>query len=194
MYFLSISDSGKGRIIHNRGGRLAARSLQALGENTVSEAKEEGLVRLLNGLVITYSTVTSTYDDKGGVTFRALIDAADGPEPLLNRHVGALILCIDFTGTTDVTYTRGTGKTISLSAPKEGVLFCPISTHMSYESLQCVAKGIKFPKEVLMLALAIENGKSLGDDWLVKNPPHGNWKGESPSLQCILTLSIRRYS
>ena len=62
--------------MHNNGGRLAARLLQALGD-TVSEAKEEGLVRLANGLKATYSTVTVTYDDTHSTYFCALIDAAD---------------------------------------------------------------------------------------------------------------------
>ena len=179
---MSISDSGKERVTHNRGGRLAARLLQALGENTVSEAQEEGLVRLANGLKITYSTVTASYDAHHGVSFKALIDAADGPEPLLNRHVGALILCIDFTGTSEVTYCRGGfAKTYSLPPPKDNFLFCPISTNLSKASLDCLAAGITSPKGGLMLGLAREHGVDLGDDWLAKNPPTAQWTGESPS-------------
>ena len=104
---MSISDSGPTRPIHQKGGLLAARILQALAINTVSECKEEGLVRLANGLEVTYASVTFTYDAHQGVTFIALIDAAEGREPLLNRQVGAVIFCIDFTGTTTVRYTRG---------------------------------------------------------------------------------------
>ena len=179
---MSISDSGEGRIKHNKGGRLAARILQALAENTVSEAKEEGLLRLLNGLEITYSTATSTYDAWLGVTLKALIDASDGPEPLLNRQVGALILCIDFTGTSEVTYTRAFGtKKYSLPPPKDGFLFCPLRTSLSKASLDCLAAGITFPKGGLMLGLAREHGVDLGDDWLAKNPPRSDWSGESRS-------------
>ena len=185
---MSISDSGKGRIIHNRGGRLAARILQALGENTVSEAKEEGLVRLASGLELTYSTVTTTYN--GEVVFKALIDAADGPEPLLNRQVGALIFCIDFTGTSEITYSRAnSSKTYSLPPPKDGILFCALSTNLLKASLDCLADRINFPKSWLMWALAREHGRSLGDDWLVKNPPRSDWSGESrSSLERIPTL------
>jgi hypothetical protein len=192
---LSISDSGKERIVHNRGGRLAARILQALGENTVSEAKEEGLVQLANGLELTYSTVTASYDDRRGVGFKACIDAADGRTPLLSRQVGALILCIDFTGTPAVTYRRSpTSKLVSLPPPKEGVLFCPVSTSLSNASLQCLANGIDVPKGALMWAVARENGTPFEDGWLAKNPPLSIWKGESSSSQRILTLSIHRYS
>ena len=179
--------------MHNNGGRLAARLLQALGD-TVSEAKEEGLVRLANGLKATYSTVTVTYDDTHSTYFCALIDAADGPEPLLNRQVGALVFCIDFTGTSAVTYKRGSGETISLAPPPEGFLFCPVPTTLSKASLDCLANGIHFPKGALMWALSIELGKPLGDDWLLKNQPFSTWKGKSPSSQRILTLSIHRYS
>ena len=152
-------------------------------------------MRLANGLKITYSTVTASYDAHHGVSFKALIDAADGPEPLLNRHVGALILCIDFTGTSTVTYRRGgLGKALSLAPPPEGFLFCPVPTTLSKASLDCLAAGIHFPKGTLMLGLAHSLGKSLGDDWLLKNPPDAHWKGKSPSSQRILTLSIHRYS
>ena len=190
---MSISDSGKERVKHNSGGRLAARLLQALGENTVSEAQEEGLVRLANGLKITYSTVTASYTDDHGVTFRAYIDASHGPESLLNRQVGALVCCMDFTGTSAVKYKRGRGETISLAPPPEGFLFCPVPTTLSKASLDCLAKGVKFPKGALMLGLAREHGVDLGDDWLAKNPPHGSWEGESPSSELVLILSIYRY-
>ena len=182
LYFLSISDSGEGRITHNKGGREAARILQALGENTVSEAKEEGLVRLASGLEITYSTVTVSYDDTRGVTFCALIDAAAGHEPLLNRQVGVVILCFDFTGTNIVTYRRGghAKEYYSLPPPKDGFLYCPMSTNLSKASLDCLKAGIHFPKSALIWALSKYHGKPLGDDWLVKNPPHGSWEGESP--------------
>ena len=189
---MSISDSGKDRIKHNKGGRLAAHLLQALGENTVSEAQEEGLLRLANGLKITYSTVTCTYNDQ--VSLRAYIDAAGGEEPLLSRQVGVVICCIDFTGTTSVTYTRGS-NTLSLAPPKGGFLFCPLPTALSKASLDCLANpgGIKFPKGGLMWALARENSVKLGDDWLEKNAPYSTWKGESPSSQRILALLIHRY-
>ena len=55
------------------------------------------------------------------------------------------------------------------------------------------AAGITFPKGGLMWALAHEHGVDLGDDWLAKNPPSAKWKGESPSSERILTLSINRY-
>ena len=164
--------------MHNRGGRFAAQLLQALGENTVSEAKEEGLVRLASGLEITYSTVTVSYDDTRGVTFCALIDAAAGHEPLLNRQVGALIFCIEFTCTSTVTYVRGGhGKALSLPPPKDNFLFCAMTTNLSKASLDCLAAEPHFPKGALMLALAREHGVDLGDDWLVKNPPDAKWKG-----------------
>ena len=161
----------------------------------VSECKEEGEVELSDGRTITYSTVTWTYDAWLGVTLKALIDASDGPEPLLNRQVGALILCIDFTGTSEVTYCRGGfGKTYSLPPPKDNFLFCPLPTTLSKASLDCLAEGIRFPKGGLMWALARENGTPFEDGWLAKNPPDGIWKGKSPSSQRILTLSIHRYS
>ena len=179
--------------MHNKGGREAARILQALGENTVSEAQEEGLVRLASGLEITYSTVTITYDDTRGVTFNAYIDAAAGHEPLLNRQVGVLILCIDFTGTSAVTYCRGgLAKKYSLPPPKD-FLLCPLPTTLSKASLDCLAEGIRFPKGGLMWALARENGTPFEDGWLAKNPPDGKWKGESPSSRPILIRSIYRY-
>ena len=192
-YFLSISDSGKERIKHNSGGRLAARILRALGD-TVSEAKEEGLVRLANGLLIAYSTVTFTYS-RLGVSFKALIDCSDGPEPLLNRQVGALVCCMDFTGTSAVTYSRGGfAKKYSLPPPKGNFLFCPLPLTLSKASLDCLAEGISFPRGGLMWALARENGTPFEDGWLAKNPPDGLWKGKSPTSQRILTLSIHRYS
>ena len=191
---MSISDTGPTRPIHQKGGLLAARLLQALAENTVSEGKEEGLVQLANGLKLTYTTVTASYDDNRGVSFCAFIDAADGPEPLLNRHVGALILCIDFTGTTTVTYRRGDrSNTLSLPPPKEGYLFCALGTNLSKASLDCLEAAITYPKSFLMWALAKYHGRSLGDDWLEKNPPSAKWTGESPSSQRILILSIYRY-
>ena len=192
-YFLSISDSGKGRIKHNTGGRLAARLLQALAENTVSEATEEGLVRLASGLDLTYTTATCTYND--GVSLRACIDAAGGEEPLLSRQVGVVIFCFDFTGTNIVTYRRGgrAKEYYSLPPPKDDFLFCPIRTDLSKASLDCL-KFIDFPKSWLIWALARENGTPFEDGWLAKNPPDGLWKGKSPTSQRILTLSIHRYS
>ena len=192
LYFSSISDSGEGRITHNSGGRLAARLLQALAEITVSETKEEGLLQLFNGLKLTYTTVTHSYD--GEVTLKALIDAAAGHEPLLNRQVGAVIFCLEFTGVSSVTYRRGDHRnTLFLDPPKDDFLYCPISTNLSKASLDCLAAGITFPKGGLMWALAHEHGVDLGDDWLAKNPPSAKWKGESPSSERILTLSINRY-
>ena len=113
---MSISDSGTGRITHNNGGRLAARLLRATGRKFVSECKEEGETELSDGRTITYTTVTASYHtNNGDILFKALIDAAGGLEPLLNRQVGVLVLCMDFTGTTAVTYKRGSGETISLA-------------------------------------------------------------------------------
>ena len=150
-------------------------------------------MRLANGLEITYSTVTSTYDAWLGVSLKALIDASDGPEPLLNRQVGALILCIDFTGTSEVTYCRGGfAKKYSLPPPKDGFLFCALSTSLSKASLDCLQR-ISFPKGGLMWALALEHGADLGADWLAKNPPDATWKGKSPTSRRILILSIHRY-
>ena len=192
---MSISDSGKGRIKHNTGGRLAARLLQALAENTVSEATEEGLVRLASGLLASYTTTTSSYiESRGEVSLKALIDAADGPEPLLNRHAGCQIFCIDFTGVSRVTYARAGWNEISLAPPKDGFLFSVVSLNLSNASLECLADTVDLPKGALMWGLAREHGILLDDDFLEKNPPLSNWKGESPSLQCILlTLSIYRY-
>ena len=179
--------------MHNRGGRFAAQLLQALGENTVSEAKEEGLVRLASGLEITYSTVTVSYDDTRGVTFCALIDAAAGHEPLLNRQVGVVIFCFDFTGVSAVTYCRGgSAKKYSLPPPKD-FLFCPLPTTLSKASLDCLAKGIHLPQNALIWAVSKYHGKPLGDDWLRNNPPPSSWTGETPSSERILTLSIHRY-
>ncbi len=111
----------------------------------------------------------------------AFIDAAAGHEPLLKRQIGAMVFCIDFTGTFAVTYCRGgAAKKYSLPPPKDGFLFCPLSTSLSKASLDCL-KRISFPKNVLIWALAKYHGEPLGDDWLVKNPPHGSWEGESPS-------------
>ena len=196
LFFSSISDSGETRIVHNSGGLFAARILQALAEDTVSEAKEEGLLQLANGLKITYSTVTASYSTvTNDVRFQAYIDAAEGHEALLNRQVGVLILCIDFTGTTTVTYRRGDrSNTLSLPPPKEGYLFCALGTNLSKASLDCLEAAITYPKSFLMWALAKYHGRSLGDDWLEKNPPSAKWTGESPSSQRILTLSIHRYS
>ena len=190
-YFLSISDSGKGRIKHNTGGRLAARLLQALAEITVSETKEEGLLQLFNGLKLTYTTVTHSYD--GEVTLKALIDAAAGHEPLLNRQVGVVIFCFDFTGVSAVTYCRGgSAKKYSLPPPKD-FLFCPLPTTLSKASLDCLAKGIHLPQNALIWAVSKYHGKPLGDDWLRNNPPPSSWTGETPSSERILTLSIHRY-
>ena len=151
-------------------------------------------MRLANGFEITYSTVTASYDARDGVRFTVCIDAAEGPEPLLNRQVGALILCIDFTGISTVTYDRGGhGKALSLPPPKDDFLYCAMSTNLSKASLDCLAAGKRFPKNALMWGLAKYHGRSLGDDWLEKNPPDGHWTGKSSSLQCILTLSIHRY-
>jgi hypothetical protein len=161
----------------------------------VSECKEEGEVELSDGRTITYSTATSSYDARCGVTLTFCIDAAKGLEPLLNRQVGALVCCMDFTGTSAVTYCRGGfAKKYSLPPPKDNFLFCPLPTTLSKASLDCLAEGISFPKGALMLGLAREHGVDLGDDWLAKNPPDGIWKGKSPTSQRILTLSIHRYS
>ena len=193
MFFSSISDSGEGRITHSKGGIRVARLLQALAEITVSETKEEGLLQLFNGLKLTYTTVTHSYD--GEVTLKALIDAAAGHEPLLNRQVGAIIFAIDFTGIPTVTYVRGgRGKALSLPPPQDNFLFCAMTTNLSNASLQCLAEGIQFPKGGLMFALAHEHGRSLGGDWLAKNPPDRKWKGKSPTSRRILILSIHRYS
>ena len=192
LFFSSISDSGEGRITHSKGGIRVARLLQALAEITVSETKEEGLLQLFNGLKLTYTTVTHSYD--GEVTLKALIDAAAGHEPLLNRQVGAVIFCLEFTGVSSVTYRRGDHRnTLSLAPPKGGFLFCPVPTTLSKASLDCLAEGIKFPKGALMLGLAREHGVDLGADWLAKNPPDATWKGKSPTSRRILILSIHRY-
>lgn len=192
MYFSSISDSGENRITHNYGGGEVARLLGATGRKMVSECKEEGEEELPDGRTVTYTTATCTYDAHHGLNLSVYIDAAGGHEALLNSQVGAIIICFDFTGTNIVNYTRGS-KTLSLPPPKDGLLFCALSSKMSRASLQCLADRIRFPKEILMLGLASELGKSLGDDWLLKNPAHGNWEGKSPSSQRILTLSIHRY-
>ena len=160
----------------------------------VSECKEEGESELDDGRTVTYSTATSRYDARQGVRLAAYIDAAAGHEPLLNRQVGVLILCIDFTGTSAVTYCRGgLAKKYSLPPPKD-FLFCPLPTTLSKASLDCLAEGIKFPKGALMSALSKYHGKPLGDDWLEKNPHKADWSGESPSSELVLTLSIHRYS
>ena len=196
MYFSSISDSGTGRITHNNGGQVVARILKATGRKMVSECKEEEELVLSDGRTVTYTTATSSYDARQGVRLAAYIDAAAGNEPLLNRQVGALIFCIEFTGTSTVTYVRGGhGKALSLPPPKDNFLFCPLTTNLSKASLDCLAAEPHFPKGLLMWALAREHGKSLGDDWLLKNPPRSDWSGESrSSLQRILILSIHRYS
>ena len=161
----------------------------------VSECKEEGELKLSDGRTVTYSTATQSYTTSHGVSLQTRIDAAGGDEPLLTRQVGVVIFCLDFTGVSAVTYARSRGwNEISLPPPKEDFLFYAMSTNLSNASLQCLAKGIKFPKGGLMFALAHEHGRSLGDDWLAKNPPDGTWKGESPTSRRILTLSIHRYS
>ena len=191
---MSISDSGKHRIKHNTGGRRIASLLRATGRKMVSESKEEGEIVLPDGRTITYTTATSSYDARNGVRLTVCIDAAEGHEPLLNRQVGAIVIALDFTGTSTVTYVRGGhGKALSLPPPKDNFLFCPLPTTLSKASLDCLAEGISYPKGGLMLGLALENGTSLGDDWLAKNPPSAKWKGESPSSERILTLSINRY-
>ena len=191
---MSISDSGKDRVKHNYGGGLVARILRATGRKMVSECKEEGELELSDGRTVTYSTATSTYDAKGRVTLKALIDAAGGDEPLLTRQVGVVIFCFDFTGFSTVTYARAGWNEISLPPPKDNFLFCAMTTNLSNASLQCLAEGIQFPKGGLMFALAHEHGRSLGGDWLAKNPPDRKWKGKSPTSRRILILSIHRYS
>ena len=179
---MSISDSGKHRIKHNTGGRRIASLLRATGRKMVSESKEEGEIVLPDGRTITYTTATSSYDARNGVRLTVCIDAAEGHEPLLNRQVGAIVIALDFTGTSTVTYVRGgRGKALSLPPPKDNFLFCALPSTLSKASLDCLAEGISYPKGGLMLGLALENGTSLGDDWLAKNPPDGTWKGESPT-------------
>ena len=160
----------------------------------VSECKEEGESELDDGRTVTYSTATSRYDARQGVRLAAYIDAAAGHEPLLNRHVGALIFAIDFTGTFTVNYVRGGhGKALSLPPPKDNFLFCPLSTDLSKASLDCLATELHLPKNALMWGLAKYHGRSLGDDWLRNNPPPSSWTGETSSSERILTLSIHRY-
>ena len=161
----------------------------------VSECKEEGEVELSDGRTITYSTATSSYDARKGVRLTACIDAADGLEALLNRQVGVFIFCFDFTGVSAVKYRRGPfAEELSLAPPKDGLLFCSMSTNLSDASLQCLAEGISFPKNALMWGLACEHGRSLGDNWLVENPPLSTWTGEPSSSELVLTISIYRYS
>ena len=161
----------------------------------VSECKEEGEVELSDGRTITYSTATSSYDARKGVRLTACIDAADGLEALLNRQVGVFIFCFDFTGVSAVKYRRGPfAEELSLAPPKDGLLFCSMSTNLSDASLQCLANGIHYPKGALFWALAKYHGMILSDDWLEKNPPLAYWSGESPSSQRILKLSVHRYS
>jgi len=194
-YFMSISDSGKHRIKHNTGGRRIASLLRATGRKMVSESKEEGEIVLPDGRTITYTTATSSYDARNGVRLTVCIDAAEGHEPLLNRQVGAIVIALDFTGTSTVTYVRGGhGKALSLPPPKDNFLFCPLPTTLSKASLDCLAEGITCPKNALMRALAIECGTPFDDGWLEKNRPRSDWSGETPSsLQRMLTLSIYRY-
>ena len=191
---MSISDSGKDRVKHNNGGLVVARILRATGRKMVSECKEEGETELSDGRTVTYSTTTSSYDAKGCVTLKACIDAAGGHQSLLNRQVGVLIFCFDFTGVSTITYAKAGWNEISLPPPKKGFLFCAMTTNLSNASLQCLANSIQFPKGGLMWALAREYGSSLGDDWLAKNPPDHKWKGKSPTSRRILILSIHRYS
>jgi len=192
-YFFSISDSGETRIAHNKGALVAARILGATGRKMVSECQEEGELALPDGRTVTYNTSTITYDARLGVSLCAFIDAAAGHEPLLNRQIGAMVFCIDFTGTSEVTYCRGGfAKKYSLPPPKDGFLFCPLRTSLSKASLDCLQR-ISFPKGGLMWALALEHGADLGADWLAKNPPDATWKGKSPTSRRILILSIHRY-
>jgi len=170
---------GTTRTFHNKGTVSVAEILLALGCKVITECKEEMMIMLPDGRVVTiYTASCSATGLDNGVHFKSIIETGKAipNEPLMMHQVGCTVFVIHFPNKLGSRYQCSTRLTAPI--PEDRVMFCVIPSNLSKESRQCLM-GNTVPVSLLYWGLCKLANIALPANFLDKNPPHGKWKGQT---------------
>ena len=183
---------GLARRIHNKGTVSVAEILLALGCKVITECKEEMMIMLPDGRVVTiYTSSCSPWEKENNqVFFKSIIETGKAipNEPLMMHQVGCTVFVIHFPNKLGSRYQCSTRLTAPI--PEDRVMFCVIPSNLSEETRRCLI-NIRLPLSLIYWGLCKLANITLPDDFLDKNPAHGRWQGQTV-IHFVGGLSIHR--
>ena len=171
---------GTARRFHNKGTVSVAELLLALGCKVISECKEEMMIMLPDGRVVTIytSSCSARPRESDGVFFKSIIETGKGipDENLMMHQVGCTVFVIYFPNKLGSRYQCG--ARFAAPIPNDRVMFCVIPSNLSKESRQCLM-GIFVPLSLIYWGLCKLANIPLPANFLDQNPAYGNWRGQT---------------